>query len=112
MSSIQTLVDTSVKPDPWSPRAGDVYRSPTALGWDRLIILAVREMQPSMDPATWVPKMVTFVCTHGGEKRGTEEMFRVHVVCLGMSPEGVMRNVAPTAPTAHAPVDGSAREDH
>jgi hypothetical protein len=111
MSIIQALVDTSVKPDPWSPRAGDVYRSPTALGWDRLIILAVHDVQPSVDPATWVPKMITFV-TNKGEKRGTEEMFRVHVVCLGMSPEGVMRHVAPPLPAAHAPVDGSAREDH
>ena len=112
MSIIQTLVDTSTKPDPWKPRAGDVYRSPTALGWDRLIIVAVREVQASLNPETWVPKMVTFVCTTGGEKRCTEEMFRVSVVCLGMSPEGVMRNVAPEAPAAHAPVDGPAREDH
>ena len=91
------LVDTSITPDPWQPVAGDTYKRPTPMGWDRVVIMGVEPagIRPAMHDINEnvpVPCMVTFVDSGKAETfRKNADSFRAWLVCFGLRPDGRLR---------------------
>lgn len=74
------LVGTTVTPDAMNPTKGDTFQRPTPVGWERFVVIDVRESG-----------YVSYVAGDGGPRTVDPEHFRAILVALDMEPFGRMR---------------------